>query len=126
MGECGCGELNIIAECVSFGDWIIVLETYTGCRYCVTGIISTVHFYTPKDAADFDLIPTREIKPDQWGIMQISAPIVDQEDLVEASLERLPGIGHYANLQDWLEDNGRELLQKAIYIRQKKNRENTT
>ena len=116
MGECGCGEINNIREIVSIGDYILVVELYTGCRYCHTGIMTSLHLYSQEEASCFQFNPTRVFEPDEYGYSDLHIPIVDQEDLVEAA----GSIGNpyeYNDVPEWLSDHGRDLLQKAICFR---------
>jgi len=115
MGECGCGEMNNIREIVRISEFILVVEIYTGCRYCHTGVMTSLHLFTEEEAKAFQLVPTGVFEPNS----SLHYPIVGQEDLAEAS-KVVTGISRYANLSGWLSDYGRELLQEAINIRQKK------
>ena len=118
MGECGCGNMEIILDVFTIGGKVMVIEGYTGCNYCHEGLAIYLHLFTPEEAAEFDLIPTGGFEPDRIGIAQKGFAIVDQTDLVQA-VEEMPGIEGYANLRGWLEDNGRDLLKRAAYNRLK-------
>lgn len=114
MGECGCNEMEMIRGVYDVGKFVLAIEVYSGCRYCKTPIAFTLHMFTPEEARDFMLESSERFEPDEWGFAMKSFPLMDKKDLIAASKD-LPNIVHYANLEDWLEDNGRELLSLALY-----------
>jgi hypothetical protein len=122
MCECGCGEFRP-DKAVRIGDKVLAIEIYPGCRDCDTGIMVSLHIFTTEEAARWDLKPIEEFKPDQFGSEQMDFPIIGKEDLVHAAEAMDEADGDpfedqgYANLIDWLSDNGLDLLQRGLRLR---------
>jgi len=125
MGQCGCGDFSP-EEVVKFGNHILAIEIYPGCDDCETGLISTLHVFTPEYAADWRLEPEKEFKPDQYGQAQIDIPLMGKEDLIEAlnKIREEVDPEEYDNFEDFLQDYGLRLLQEAFFIRRKKTKQN--
>ena len=113
MGECGCGEINDIRDIVKIGENILVVEVYSGCRYCHSGVVVSLHLFTEEEAKCFQFESTKVFEPDEFGYGALHFPIVGQEDLAITCLE-MESMENYIDVSDWLTDNGRELLQRAI------------
>jgi hypothetical protein len=70
MGECGCGEITDY-QCRKVGDYVLVVEKHSGCRYCHTGLMVGVHLFTQEEADAFQFDYSEEFKPDKHGHSQI-------------------------------------------------------
>ena len=113
MGTCGCNEIQN-ARGFKVGDKILAVEVYPGCELCNTGIAVMLYLFTPEEAEDYLIaVDDNAFEPDRWGNIMVTIPLIEPDDLPEA-LSGLPPMEHYGNIQDWLSDNGRELLQNAI------------
>lgn len=95
----------------------MIVEVYPGCRYCETGIIVTLHKLTYEEAKEWDWEPDIKFSPEPpSGLSQLNFPILGNEDLIEAAIQ----MGRDDDLIDFLRDEGLDLLQRALSIREKK------
>ncbi len=109
MGECGCGTWDDLRQVVRSGNRILVTEVYHGCEYCNTGVAVSVHAISQADADAFMLEPS----DDGWENLDIE--LMDAAAL-EKAVDGMPLIPPNLSLQDWMHDNGLELLGRAISI----------
>ena len=121
MCECGCGEMDPW-KVVRVGKNVLVIDKYQGCGYCDTGLVVSLHIFTPEEAETHGLAePERELAPDEHGYGVLHVPVVGPEDLAKAAEEMgLDGgvSGCWDNLADFFrDDEGLELLQRAMGIR---------
>jgi hypothetical protein len=131
MGQCGCGEdvedkAAILPDgtCVAYG-------IYEGCVDCDTGIGVGLRFYDTKEHCAEWVSPKAmtPMAPTEYGGNDgngIGIPIMDVDDLVHVVAEMeseglLVGNGRnsYGSISEWMEDNGLDLLQRAIRRRKK-------
>ena len=119
MGECGCSEIQQVAGLFRVRDFCMVVEIYTGCEYCQTGLAVGLYAFTEDEARELFFEETdKEFSPSTVETAVKNIPIVDQSDLL-AALADLPPLEEGQGLREWLEENGRDLLQEAAYIRMK-------
>ena len=119
MGECGCGEIQYhnIVHAVEFRGTVLATEIYMGCEYCHTGLQVCLHLFSSEEATAFGIEATDKLQLEH-GYAWLNIPVVDVSDLREALPELTqPTMEHYNSLEDWLEDNGRELLRDGAAIR---------
>ena len=114
MGECGCGETRP-HKVVDLGDSVMVVEIYTGCRYCETGVMVTLHKLTYEEAKKWDWEPNTRFERDDLGISQLNFPIISQEDLISAAKQM--GFQDGDQLLEDFSESGLELLQRAVWHR---------
>lgn len=120
MGVCGCGELSP-EKVYRVGDQFLVVELYRGCSDCGTGLMVSLHLMTPEAAKQYDIEPNDAFPPDKYGWSQVNIPIVGREDLVEAAevIEENGSLTvEYDSLADLLRDEGLDLLQRGVRIRE--------
>jgi hypothetical protein len=125
MGECGCGDFQP-HKSLKVDESILSVELYDGCQDCETGLMVTLYRFTPDEARDWGITEDDLAQFDDIGMFNI--PLMDADDLVEAynALEAegdTEPVEEYANLGDWLSDNGLRLLQEALWNRIRKTRE---
>jgi len=112
MGECGCGEIRDVRQVVRVGNKIMVVEVYPGCENCgQDGIATTLHLFTKWSSEMFGFEPQSELTTEMAEGLE--TVLFTVRDLV-AALDGMPTMEHYDRLSDWIEDNGLELLQRAI------------
>ena len=63
MGECGCGEMNII-DSFFVGTKVIAIDFYRGCRDCGADIGIRIHIFTKKEAKSWGIETKDRIEPD--------------------------------------------------------------
>ena len=122
MCQCGCGDTYIDRAFKIDRGPTVAYQLYRGCGECHPGIGVMLSFFNREGAREWvrGSAETIPVKPDDSGgnCGEFNIPIFEVSDLVAASEEMGPsliGKKHgYANLQDWLEDNGLELIQTAI------------
>ena len=125
MCECGCGEYCPAKE-YSIRGCVVGIELYPGCRDCDTGLAIVPHFF--KKGSPFVMTEKpQSVTPDEDGACLPMIPIFDVEDLKAAFKEQdcqydPTDADGYATLDDYLDDYGLSILQKAIEIRRGKSK----
>ena len=133
MGQCGCGEY-MPQQAWKLGDTTVVLEVYPGCQYCCSGIGLTIDFLTEKGAiewVDDNGIQRPEIVPTEYPQQHVGQiELFSVEDMQEACLLIDAELGDdglvisdYSSVSDLLSVHGLRLIQLALQIRLKKERE---
>ena len=129
MCECGCGNFNPY-KAYKMGENVLAVEIYPGCEECGTGLMVSLHIFTPDEAKHYDMEPTEEFKPDEFGWAEMSFPIIGKDDLLQAAKDNIHENGEpieeqgYENIPDWISDNGLDLLQRGLRLRLKDVEEN--
>lgn len=125
MCECGCADFSPYRS-YKVGKNILVLEIYPGCENCDNPLGITLAIFTPSEAKHWLTEPSPEFKPDQYGSKELYFSLIGKDDLIQAAKDIVAENGDpiedegYANLVDWLEDDGLDLLQRALRIRLEK------
>jgi hypothetical protein len=129
MCECGCGDFRPYKSFL-VGDLVLSVEVYPGCQECGTGIMVALNIFTMEEAArwieDIEALPQLQPVKGDYGWKREDVPLIGEEDIVEwAEKQRvlLGEEGSYSTLEDYLADNGLDLLQGGLEIRLKKNRD---
>jgi hypothetical protein len=121
MCECGCGDLNP-KQVVKIGDYILAIEVYPGCKDCETGIMVTLNLFSKDEAERWGLEAKEEFKPDETGWSRIDIPLLGKDELVKAFNKLESGgevsFADYDDCAEYLDDNGIDLLQEALRIKQ--------
>ncbi len=116
MGECGCGEMNIV-DSFLVGDKVVAVDLYRGCRYCSENPLGIVlHIFTKKQAKFWDINPKEELKPDKYVPGERPFPFIGKEDLQKACKKYETEFDGYSSLSDFMEDRGLDILQDALEI----------
>jgi len=133
MGQCGCGDINLIAaRPVPGTDGVLAVDEYRGCRECETPIGLMLFFFNPEG---------QERWVEGWSGMRLGAPLepsengedggygwvfpfIGQSELVKAAREHegLKDVhpSNYETLAELLSDWGLTLLQEAMARRPKR------
>jgi hypothetical protein len=84
MGECGCGEMNIV-DSFLIGNKVLAVDLYYGCRYCSENPLGIViHIFTKKQAKEFGIVPREQFSPGEYSSSEKPYPFMGKEDLMEA------------------------------------------
>ncbi len=114
MGECGCGEMNIV-DSFLVGDKVIAVDLYHGCRYCSENPLGIVlHIFTKKQAKEWDINPKEQFKPGEFGSSERPFPFIGKQDLMKACKIYEEEFNTYSSLSDFMEDFGLIILQLAL------------
>lgn len=120
MGQCGCGDMNPIAQYELPDGNLLVVDEYHGCRDCETPIGYTLHLFTPEEGKNWIFDPPVKILPDELGKV---FPLIGKEEMILAAqeIEKEDGVfrvvfdgDEYASLSDFMHDKGLDLLQRAM------------
>lgn len=112
MGQCGCGDMNVIAA-YKIGDKVLIVDEYHGCSDCGTPTGIFLHLFTPEEAAFWlDGRQPEDFNPDEERVL----PFIGRDELVEAAkeIEQPDDITEYGEMADWIHDKAIELLQTAM------------
>ncbi len=116
MGECGCGEMNIV-DSFLVGNKILAVDLYHGCRYCSENPLGIVlHIFTKEDAKNWDIDPKEQFKPEKFGSGEKAYPFIGKEDLIAACKKYEAEFEAYSSLIDFMEERGLDILQDALQM----------
>ena len=125
MCQCGCGEFPITDAYKLPKGEIVGIGTYRGCSDCFAGPGFAVYVFPSKHAGKEWLREARmeDYKPNEFGGnggRGISLSLFEIRDLCEAlkTMEPLYKDSEFGDqtLNEWLEENGLEMLQKAMKL----------
>jgi hypothetical protein len=114
MGECGCGEMNII-DSFLVGNKVLAVDLYRGCPYCGADIGIRLHIFTKKEAKFWDIQPKEEFKPDKTEMNLRELFWFDMDKFKKAILdiEKKDDPKEYDSLKDWFDEYDYEIFQKV-------------
>jgi hypothetical protein len=115
MGECGCGEMNIIDN-VFVGDKVLAVDLYRGCRYCGADIGIKLHIFTKKEAKHWDIEPQDKLEINEWSENYRNVFWIGMEHFIKAILNYKNEIPEYNALEDFLEDRKHDILKDALKL----------
>lgn len=133
MGQCGCGDMHLIAaHRVAGTENVLAVDEYWGCRECGTPIAITLRYFDAPGWLDWGrwyhppgrdahATPEPEMAADEYGGEEgfgWAFPLIGKAELVQAAREgeelKRVRLEDYATLADLLSDWGLELLQEAL------------
>lgn len=123
MGQCGCGDVYIENAYELPGGQVVAYDIYQGCRDCFSGPGLNIYVYPNRKSEWLETAKIESFQPDQFGGARgagISVGLFEVADLISEAKEltEIGSIGEgpedYANLGDWLDDFGLELIQGAM------------
>ena len=124
MGQCGCGEYQPDQQ-FRLKDCIVGIQLYQGCNYCEEIFVIVPEFFALGTEWTDDH-PTVTVTPDEYGAQERGIPVFAVSDLIEASKlvggEVGPEDHQYENIQDWLEDNGLNMMRRAVELCRRRNK----
>lgn len=124
MCRCGCGEFPVTeAYHLPKGD-VIGIGIYEGCADCFVGPGISVYVYPSRRSGKewLEGAKTQDYKPDEYGGNSgsgISLSFFEVRDLVAAAKEigtQLHGEGWEMTVEEWLEENGLQMMQDAMKL----------
>lgn len=127
MCQCGCAEQEYReAYRIKGTKAIVAYQTFPGCGECHYGPGVAISFFTPAGLREpwLEDVKVQTVTPDEYGAFGgggVGVGLFDQEDLRAAARELWkratigPSENQYANLDDWLEDFGQELVADAVH-----------
>lgn len=116
MGQCGCGDQPPDRAYRIKGTQIVVAYTIIpGCRDCDYGPGFSVRFFDSPKSEFLEGVPTKTIKPDEFGA-EVGRGLFDQEDLrAEAkAIQERGGEVFEGDIELWFEEFGDELIAGAM------------
>lgn len=136
MGQCGCGDMNLVeAIAIEGTEATLGIDQYHGCQYCNNPLGYTLMVFDPAGVErwvrGYGGKPTSEsITPDEDGGNHghgIWLPFIGREDLMDAAREDdelgLIDLAEYGTLCDLLDEYGLRLLRAAWEIHHRKQAE---
>jgi hypothetical protein len=121
MCQCGCGDTNIERAYDLPGGKVLGVQVYRGCDGCFNGPAVSIMLFDRKGAKEWvgQWVEHEKITPDENGGndgLGIGVPLFEVEDL-RKSAKRMAAqetLDEYGDIDDWLQDNGLELIQGAM------------
>jgi len=124
MGECGCGEMNIV-DAFLVENKVIAIDLYGGCRYCEENPLGiTIHVFSKEQAKFWDINTKEKLNPEKYKSGEKSYPFIGKDDLIKACKKFEPEFEGYISLIDFMEDRGLDILREALEISWKKFKQN--
>jgi hypothetical protein len=120
--QCGCGDTEIDKAYALPDGTVVAYDIYQGCKDCFSGPGVAVYLYPNRKSEWLRDVKIGKFKPDEYGGnggMGISVGLFDVEDL-KAEADELEGIENYADLSEWLDEFGLDLIQGAMRRFQKR------
>lgn len=120
MCECGCGDIRadyIFTPADSAST--VAIDVYPGCRECEPVVGIDIRLFNRKGVKDFlDGNYGKRVAGDEYGCLPTlkSIPIISIDSLLKAARELEFHEGSEVFLLSFLEDDGLNLLQRAIAI----------
>jgi hypothetical protein len=115
MGECGCGQMNII-DSFCIGNNVIAVDLYKGCPYCGADFGIRLHIFTKREARHWG-VESRE----KFGS---GTPEINSRDLfwfdvdnfkkVISDFEKQDDPREYESLKEWFDEHDYEIFQKML------------
>jgi hypothetical protein len=124
MGQCGCADKPPDRAFRVKGTEIVVAYTiFPGCPDCDYGPGFSVRFFDSPKSKFLEGVPTKTIKPDEFG-EEVGRSLFDQEDLrAEAkSIQDRGGEVFEGDIELWFEEFGAELIAGAMRRFAKRNK----
>jgi len=125
MCQCGCGEFPITEAYKLPKGEVLGIGFYRGCEDCFAGPGVAVYVFPSRRAGKEWLrdVKVEDYKPDEFGGnggRGISLSFFEVQDLREAikTMEPMYKNSEFGDqtLDEWLEENGLEMMQKAMKI----------
>ncbi len=115
MGECGCGEMNII-DSFLVGNKVIAVDLYRGCPYCGSDMGIRLYIFTKKEAKFWDIHPKEKFEPMETEINIRDLFWLSMDDFKKAikEVEKEDDPKEYDSLEDWIREYEYEILQKIL------------
>lgn len=120
MCQCGCGEFGTEKAYKLPSGEVIAYGIYEGCSDCFAGPGISIYAYPDATSEWIEDTPIEDYKPDEFGGNHghgISLSFFEVRDFIKAAQEiggtSLDEDG-YNSVEDWLEENGLEMMQKAM------------
>lgn len=120
MGQCGCGETNIEKGFTLPSGVVVAYHVYRGCPDCFSGPGISVYIYPNKKSEWLQHAKLEPFTPDEYGGESghgIPISFFEVKDLI-ASAKQIGGTemseDGYETVEDWLYDNGLEMMQDAM------------
>ena len=114
MGVCGCGDFNGARWAVTVKGRVLAVSEYDGCNNgCAAPLGFSVHLLTKARAREWDIEPTGEWAPDEYGWSEQFLNFFSQDELVAAAREMDVDLSDYDSLADVLEEVGLDLMREA-------------
>lgn len=132
MGQCGCATFGVEKGFNLPDGTELTYLIYHGCPECFPGIAVDVSLFAPGNewTEGYEL---KKITPDEYGghyedpnqQLGIPIPLFEVRDLVEAARE-IGGTNcsifqdGQVSIEEWLEENGLQMLRKALDLFEKR------
>jgi len=124
MCQCGCGEFPVTEAYRLPKGQVIGIGIYRGCSDCFAGPGIVVYVYPSKRAGKewLEGAKMQDYKPDEYGGNHgcgISLSFFEARDLAEAAKQigtELSGEGWEMTIEEWLEENGLQMMQDAMRL----------
>ena len=124
MCQCGCGEFPITQAYKLPRGQVIGIGIYHGCSDCVSGPGIAVYVFPNRRAGKewLEGAKMEDYKPDEYGGNHghgIPLSFFEVQDLVRAAKQigtQLSGKGWEMTVEEWLEENGLQMMQDAMKL----------
>jgi len=124
MCQCGCGEFPVTQAYRLPKGQVVGIGIYRGCSDCFAGPGIAVYVYPSKRAGKewLEGAKMEDYKPDEYVGNHgrgISLSFFEVRDLIEAAKAigtRLEGDGWEMTIEEWLEENGLQMMQDAMEL----------
>lgn len=121
MGECGCGEMNII-DSFFVGNKVLAIDLYRGCRYCGADIGLKLYIFTKKEAKFWDIKTKEQFKLEKTEMNCRLLFWIGMDDIIKAILGYQNEIPDYLELKDFLEERANDILEDALKFAEGRNK----